>query len=260
VTAASTWTESVFHVLAHVEAHGLAASCYNPTWITWASAELGPLEERALATDVAVIARTVTTHDELARVQALAWVFEAASDVERVADRELDTLGAEDVASSEALTIARAAGPNAEVVRAAAELELPRLAAIGRISRDSLEAIERALDEVAPAAPSLPRFEVVAARPLGLRGRALGSTIVVGVPGIGCPDPAHAAWQAAHEATVSEIASVRDVPFIELERKAIALLRSRARAAGLGDAHALWLSRLDLRALGAIPDVDDPSE
>ncbi len=250
----------MFHVLAHVEARGLAPSCHNPAWIEGARIALGPVTARPLGDDLHVLAAAASTHDVLASVQALAWVFDTADGARRVADRDLAMLGSEDVASLDALTIARAAGPIAEVLRAAAELELPLLEQLEPPSDEQLATIATALDVVAAAAPSLARHAVSAARPLGLRGRAFGRSIVIGVPGIGCPTPEHAAWQAAHEATVSELAGLRDAPFLELERKAIVLLRSRARAAGLGEAHAEWLARLDVSALGSIADVDDPAE
>ena len=250
-------------MLAHVEARGIAASCHNPAWVERAAKELGSPAARPLGDDVRVIAAAATTHDVLASVQALAWVFDSAEAATRVADRELSALEADDVARRsgfDALTIARTAGPVAEVLRAATELELPLLERLGPMADAQLAGIAEAIGGVVAAAPSLPRFQISAARPLGLRGRTLGPSIVVGVPGIGCPDVQHAAWQAAHEATVSELAALRDAGFVELERTAIALLRSRARAAGLGEAHARWLARLDLSALGPIPDVGHPAE
>lgn len=208
-----------------------------------------------------MIAGAALTHDVLARAQALAWVFDDAVTQERVADRELASLGPGEVASSDALAIATSSGPVAEVLRAAAELELPELSGLTHepAHEETLEAIAHALEGVKPAAPSLDTFEIAVARPLGLRGRTLGSSILVGCPGIGCPEPEHVAWQAAHEATVSELSRKR-LPFLELEKQAIARLRSRARAAGLDGAHARWLSRLDLRALGSIPDVEDAAD
>lgn len=252
--------EGVFHVLAHVEAPGIAASCHNRAWIERAAMMLGLATTRQLGEDIRVIGAGARTHDVLASLQALAWVFESADDARTVADRDLTTLDSDDVASFDALTIACSTGPLAEVLRAATELELPLLEGLDPISGDQLDGIGRALDEVAIAAPSLARFRVLAATPLGLRGRTLGPSIVVGVPGIGCPDADHAAWQAAHEATVSRLAELGNQPFVDLERSAIATLRSRARAAGLGDAHARWLARLDLSALGPIRDVDDTPE
>jgi len=258
VRRASSWTEAVFHVLAHVDARGLAASCFDPICVAWARDRLGPIAGRALAEDVEVLRRSATSHDVLARAQALAWVFTSREESERAVDRPLASLTASDVASDEALAIASSAGPLAEVLRAAAELEAEALGAIDvDLSDDDLRAITAALDEVSRAAPSLASCEVALARPLGLRGRMLGASIVVGVPHIACPDPEHLAWQAAHEATVSAIAGRS---FVETERRAIGLLRSRARDVGLGDAHARWLGRLDLRALGPIPDVDDSPE
>ncbi len=204
-----------------------------------------------------MIAQAATSHDVLARVQALVWVWNTEVEVERVAERELAHLGSEDVVSVDALTIARAAGPVVEVLRAAAELELDALASLEPLPPTALASVEAALARVLPAAPSLAHLDVAIARPLGRRGRVLGTSILIGCPGIGCPEADHAAWQAAHEATVREVACAS---FHETERRAIARLRSRARAAGLGDAHARWLARLDLSALGPIPDVDDATD
>jgi len=260
VRRASLWLECVFHVLAHVETRGLAASCHNRAWIEHAAMSLGLASRRPLGEDARVIAAAANTHDALASVQALAWVFESAEAARTVADRELTALEADAVASIHALAVARSAGPVAEVLRAAAELELPLLDRIAGVSAAQLAGIGAELDAVIPAAPALPRFEVAAARPLGLRGRTLGASIVVGVPGLGCPDAEHAAWQAAHEATVAELATLGGDGFLRLERRAIGLLRSRARAAGLDAAHARWLARLDLSALGPIPDVDHTAD
>jgi len=196
----------------------------------------------------------------LASAQGLAWVFDSSGACTRAGARELAALERDDVASVDALALTVRAGPIAEVLRAAAELELPLLEALPPIPAEELAVIALALEATLEAAPSLPRFTVSVARPLGLRGRAFGSSIVIGLPGIDCPDAEHAAWQAAHEATVMEVAADSRLSFLDLERRALALLRSRARAAGLAEAHGRWLSRLDLRALGPIADVDDASE
>lgn len=282
VRRASLWTESVFHVLAHVEAPGLPSSCHDARYVAWIGERLGSIEARALGEDTAVIARVATTHDVLAGVQALAWVFDSPDQCRRASDRELGELGADDVASADALSIALSTGPIAEVVRAAAELELPLLAGLvgSAAARVDLRAVRRALDVVSAAAPSLRDSAVSLALPLGLRGRAFARSIVAGVPGIACPDVEHVAWQAAHEATVVDLnererSRLADVPrggrarrgleaapaaHLDGERRAIARLEARARLCGLGDAHARWLARLDLDALGAIRDVRDAPE
>ena len=107
----------------------------------------------------------------------------------------------------------------------------------------------------APLAPELSRFAVKHVRALGVRGRAYRSTILVGTPGIAGADAEHVAWQAAHESIVASVPPPRS--FADVERTAIATLRSRARSAGLGDDHARWLGHFDLSGLGPIPDVPD---
>ena len=257
----------MLHVLAHLEAAGLAASCYNPAWIAWARARLGPVSTRPLAEDLHVLTRTALTHDVLARAQTLAWVFASPAEAGRVVDRVLSELVDGDVTSFDALATASSAGPIVEILRAAAELEAPLLAALDDGTwGDALPSVDRALRDVRAAAPSLGSFQVSLARPLGLRGRVHGASIVVGCPGIGCPDAEHAAWQAAHEATVSTLAACdahelcARRTFLELERDALGTLRSRAEAAGLGDAHARWLARLDLSEIGSIADIDDATD
>lgn len=251
VTRASVWTESVFHVLAHVDARGIPASCYSPAWIAWVAARCGPASERALGDDLQVITRVAPGHDLLARAQAVAWIFDDARSARAAADDELASIARG--AHPDALAIARTALPLAEVVRAAAELELDFIEEIEPISDAALRDLGAALDVVAAAA-SVSDVAIAIARPLGLRGRVLGRSVLVGCPGIGC-DAEHAAWQAAHEATVREVTLEGPKSFADVERTAIARLRSRARAAGLGDAHARWLERLDLGALGPITDI-----
>src|SRR5581483_7174316 len=131
---------------------------------------------------------------------------------------------------------ALAGDPAVEVLRAAAELELPLLARLPPIAAD-LAALGRALDEVAAAAPLLPRCRVGVARALGRRGRVMGREIWVGAAPI-----EHAAWQAAHEATVAEVAAHAAQDHDAVELAALALLAHRARASGLEAAHRAWLA------------------
>jgi len=204
-----------------------------------------------------VIARAASTHKVLARAQALAWVFDSPAQAQSAVDYTLDELGPEHVDNERSLAIARAAGPVAEVLRAAAETECSLLADLDDGWGDAVSSIGEALNAIVEVAPALAMCEVAIARPLGLRGRVLGSSILVGCPAIGCPNAEHAAWQAAHEATVGEVVRRGPAPFHVVERNAVALLCSRARGAGLGNAVARWMERFDLRALGPIPGVDD---
>ncbi|MBX3192442.1 MAG: hypothetical protein KF819_35955 [Labilithrix sp.] len=245
-------------MLAHVDV-GVAASCHSPAWIAWAEARFGPARERTLADDAALLARTSTTHERLARAQILAWVWRDTSRVRAAIARDLASLTDRDVDDASALSWAQRAGPDAEILRATAELELDFFAARAPVDLDE---IARAIAAVTLAAPALEGAEVLLARPLPRRGRAFGGarrSIVVGVPGVAGAEVEHVAWQAAHEATVLESAQ-REATFEAIERRALGLMRSRARGAGLAGGHARWLATLDLRALGSIPDVDDVAE
>lgn len=265
---APIWPEAVFHVLAHVNVP-FASSCFDPVYVAWIREHLGPAVGRMLAEDADVLRRAASGHDVVARAQALAWVFDDESAVRAASDQDLASLdpASAGVKSAAALAVAKSAGPFAEVLRAAAELEMPLLRSAPWPAIDD-DAIARALAAVAPCAPRLARdaTRIFLTRPLGVRGRIFHDAIFVGVPGLACPDAEHIAWQAAHEATVAEViegagherdAAGGPMSFVETERRAIGLLRSRAGRSGLGAAHARWLSRFDLSGLGAIPDVED---
>lgn len=250
VERASVWAEAVFHVLAHVDV-GFASSCFSRAYVTWIEARSPGAAERAH-----LPAFLVQTHDTLARAQALAWVFASAESNRRWSDCNLDEVEAD---NDDALHIARSSGHLGEVLRATAELEMSELEVLAPPPFDGGE-LTRALEAVLPAAPALEDFTIAVTPPLGLRGRVLGHTIFTGLPGIAEATAEHVAWQAAHEAAVTVAAKVAQADFIAIEREALARLRLGARRAGLGEQHATWLARLDLRAIGAIPDVDDGTE
>jgi hypothetical protein len=215
-------------------------------YCAWIETLLGPPPPE-LVEDARVLAEIARNAPlgSFARAQALAWAFASPEKVAALVDRPLARIWPEEAADAAALGIARSAAETAEVLRAAAELEAPRLPAIHAAREDAVEA---ALVRVTAAAPMLRRCIVALTPALGLRGRVHGERIFVGIPGIAEARVDHDAWQAAHEATVRE---TRD------ELQALALLRSRARRAGLGDEHGVWLAHLDLSALGPIPDVAD---
>lgn len=217
-------------------------------YVAWVAEKLGPATQRSLAEDARVIANAAATHDALARIQALAWLFETAEDVARATDKDLSDLLPEDVRSVRALSIVKGAGAAAEVLRAAAELELPLVATLPPPAIDP--SWQRRLEAMKAIAPRLATCTVAIARPLGVRGRVLESSIFVGDA-----DVEHAAWQAAHEATVIEASESGAKEWADIERRAIGLLRFRAKTAGLAEEHARWLARFDLSALGEIPDA-----
>lgn len=273
VTRASAWTEAVFHVLAHVPSSA-PASCHSRAYVAWSASLLGPSTDRELGDDVASLARVASTHAALGAVQILAWVFDDAVPATAVSDRELAALGAVDVADPTALRACVRAGASAEILRAAAELELPRLANVaaddGLASADP--SLIAALSRVSPAAPALADFRVATVRALGLRGRVFGERILVGAPTmlrdlwqIEAPH-AHVAWQAAHEATVAAVA--RDLrarrrdddanDWATVERLAIARLSEGAAREGLASEHAQWLARFDCRGLVGLVGLVDP--
>jgi hypothetical protein len=235
------WAEAVLHVLAHVRATAhLAASLHDAGYVEAAAKALGPAVERPLAEDARLLGVLLPTFAGLARAQGLAWLFRSTERAAACAGRDLAELSSGDVDAPDLLPHL-AGDPATEILRAAAELELPLLSRLPPIAVD-LAALAFALDEVAPAAPLLAGCSVGVARALGVRGRVRGRDVWVG------PAPIqHTAWQAAHEATVAEV--VEASPWDDgagdhdrVERAAVALLAGRARDAGLGAAHRAWLA------------------
>ncbi len=263
IASASSWTEAVFHVLAHVQAGPLPASCHDEHWIAYASTHFGPASSRELAADASLLATLLTTHEALAAAHSLAWLWTAA-EARSHAATDLASLpvacSPSPVPGFSYLPSLLSLGPAAELLRAAAELELPLLECLPPLPLSLSPALSAALSPLLPAAPDLVRCHLALTRPLPRRGRLHNATIMIGAPGVAGADVDLVAWQAAHEATVHEVlAASRVAPlrYADLERRALGLLRGRARRHGLGGAHARWLATLDLRALGPIPDVDD---
>jgi hypothetical protein len=258
LAAHRSWPEVVFHVLAHVSASAsLPSSLFDPTYVAWSAQALGPVTERPLAEDADVLGQALSSHESLGRAQLLAWLYDDADRACALADRDLTELDDRDVLRPELLPTLRELGAPVEVLRIAAALEWPGLAA--RPPPPVPHALITALGAVADLAPALARVEVVPLRSLRLRGRVLGDCIFVGLPGSELSlDADHVAWQAAHEATVLEV-SVAEAsqahPLAEraVERVALALLAERARHAGLATGHETWLAHL------AGPPSTDPT-
>ncbi len=262
VVVAPAWPRAVFHVLAHIDVGSVAASCFDPSYVAWAAAQVGPADLRDLGADRAVLAAALSAHDVSAAAQAIAFAWETNDDLARVRDRALSEIGDDEARSTVALRTAKSAGAAAEVLRAAAELELTVVARLREPTDDDRAAVTDALAEAARACPELSAHVVGLVPALARRGRVLGEEILVGAPGVADVNASRVAWQAAHEATVWRVARElgRASPHADVERAAIVRLRSRARSAGLAAAHGRWLAGLDLRALGAIPDEDDVTE
>jgi hypothetical protein len=243
-----TWAEVVFHVLAHV-AVDVPASAWEPRYVRFAEARLGPAQRRPLGEDARALAALLPDHDGLARAQLLAWLFGDLERAERVFDRALDELAPEDVDEPTVLAHLRRAPASvrrgAELLFCAAALEASHVRSLGPVVVDG-EALALATRALALVAPGLRGVSLGVVRALGWRGRALGGSIWVGAPGAlgGGPSLEHVAWQAAHEAVVAEVFCAARAPHADAEHVAIVLLAERARRAGLEVAHARWLSSL----------------
>ncbi|MCA9619080.1 MAG: hypothetical protein KC731_08660 [Myxococcales bacterium] len=244
--------ELVFHVLAHVAATAaLPASVYDPRYVAFVAEALGPAEDRWLGEDARALGVMLRDHDALARVQLLAWLHDEVP-VATIAAAPLTSLAEGEVARPELLAPLIAEGPAVELLRCSVALEAEAQA---RLPVPVMDDLGPALERVEAAAPSLARLTLVPLRALRLRGRVLGRSVLVGWPCAALDlSVEHVAWQAAHEATVREVASSA-VGIVErgVERVALALLATRAAEVGLADEHRRWLAHL------AGPPSVDPS-
>jgi len=245
----ASWGDLVFHVLAHVRGtRHLAASVYDRTYLDFVACHVGPAEARTLGEDVEVLGRAAATHEALAAVQLLAWLHETVEGAEAVADRGLRQLGPRDVDAPGLLLALLRWEATVEVLRCAALLEREAWEALP-FEPDAV-GMRLALSRVVPAAPGLEACRVRTVRALRLRGRVRDDEIWVGMPMVALGlTKEHAAWQAAHEATVREVSTAmarkgRVATFEAVERVAVVLLASRAGTAGLGRDHAVWFRHL----------------
>lgn len=256
----------MLHVLAHVAATAhLPSSLCDVPYQRFVEQHAGPAGARQLGEDAELLGRLLPTHQSLARAQLLAWLFDTIEQVRAASALELSELGPEQVAEPRTLELLIDAGPAIEVLRCAAELELEVLEGLAACEVDEA-ALEAALREVTPVAPFLTACQIMALRPLRLRGRIRGREIWLGAAGstLG-PDLHHAVWQACHEATVGELSqSDRRLPQPlgerAVERVAVVLLGQRAQAAGRSDEHARWLAHFGPDAPSAAPSsLDEPA-
>ena len=241
------WADRVFHVLAHARGTAaLAASLFDPRYTAWCEARLGPAGERALGEDADLLSRAVTTHAELARLSLLAWLVSEPARALSLSGRALAEIQDAEVDDARVLR-ALAGDPVAEILWCAVLLEEPWFRTLPDEPIDTTAA-ERALGELACAAPLLRQAKLSMLRSLCRRGRVREREIWVGMPiaelGV---EPEHVAWQAAHEATVSELSeralalpSPERPSERELEHAAVVMLAERAAEQGLSERHSAW--------------------
>lgn len=236
MTAPRPFADLVFHVLAHVP--GVApASVWDPEYVAWSEARLGPASGRMLGDDAKVLAASLSSHDDLARAQMLAWLFRERGRARACFERSLAELSASDVDEAALLSLL-ANHPAAEVLWCSVALEDEAHAKLPPID---IAGVTEAVSAMSDVAPLIETFEIGVVRALRLRGRVRGKEIFIGSPEVTSLE--RIAWQAAHEATVAELAP-KNLPFDALEREAIALLKQRAARAGKTESHARWLATI----------------
>jgi hypothetical protein len=235
--------ELFFHVFAHVEGTGqLPASVHSSEYVAWARAQLGDPEQRTLGEDARLLAHAFPTHAALAEVQGLGRLFKSLERAEAVGARPLAELAESEVDDARALSHLRGLGAPGELAFCAFMLELIHFVQLPAPPPPPPELMVL-LSSLVPLAPVLAEARVGCVRSLHLRGRVWGNEIWVGHPGAQvAPTLEHAAWQAAHEATVVAIAKRRpELAEREVEAEAAAELTRTAFAHGMQDAHRRWL-------------------
>jgi hypothetical protein len=200
----------------------------------------GPCGERTLGEDCVALGQLLTDHASLSRAQLTALLYADVEGAMSEADRELERLSAP-ASLLHALLPLR---PAVELLRCAALLEAPVLTSLPPLAFDEV-ALTAALERVHGASPKLDSHVFVPVRALRLRGRLFEKEIWHGVPSTALElDATHVAWQAAHEATVAEVAEAARAAALQergIEHVALVLLAERATAAGLEREHRAWV-------------------
>ena len=242
----SAWTDVVFHVLAQLPGPRVPASLHSPWYAEFVAALLGPAQARQLGADLAALAAVARDHHTLVAMQQLAWLWRDPEQALACADRELSQLRAEDVAEPALLPSLLRSATAVELLRCAALLELEAYRRLPAPELD-LPALSGALAALVPLASGLTTARITSLRPLTRHGRVRGASIFIGVPGAGV-SLAHAAFQAAHEATVREV-EAHGAPLAErrIESIALVLLATRAERARARGAHRSWCAEHGVR-------------
>lgn len=236
--------ELCFHVLAHVAGtRQLPASAHSEAYVKWAQGLLGDPERRTLAEDTRLLAGAFPTHEALANVQALARLFGSVDRLLEIGARPLSELSPSDVDDAASLAHLQGLGAAGELAFCAMTLELVYFLQLPAPPPAPLELLESLL-ELVPLAPRLSSAKVGCVRSLHLRGRVWGDEIWVGHPGAEvAPSLEHAAWQAAHEATVVEVAAQQpELGEREVEHMALTRLARAAQTRGKQAEHQRWLA------------------
>jgi hypothetical protein len=250
--AAGDWSDLVFHVLAHVSLPNIPASLYSPEYVQYAAATAGPARARPLGDGAAVLAASLRTHANWARLQLVAWLFHDVARAQAAALMDIAELASERRVTAALQRALVPVLPAAEFLRASALLEAPVHAALPA-QRWDRAALAAELAHACAIAPRLATTQVYVAPALTVHGRVGHGAIWIGAPAQQLAvSVAHAALQAAHEATVLEVGEAdtqRGAHLSEREREAVAvvLLAERARAQHRSEAHATWAARWGLR-------------
>lgn len=237
----------VLHVLAHVPLPE-PGSLHEPAYIAWCAERAGPSAARELGEDIRLLSQLLAPLEVRIGSQGLAALFEDSEEASRFALVELADFPGQGVRSYDrgAWRQLLHHRPAVEVLRMACEVERLHLAQLSPPNPDP--ELARYLAELTCVAPALGVLRVRELRPLWRRGRLMGDQVWVGsgAPGEG-PGVAHVAWQACHEATLSELSRrwrSQATYDVALELATLVVLRERALRSGRAEEHQRWCATL----------------
>ena len=225
----------------------MPASLFDERYCQWVAEQVGAAELRPLGQDAELLQGWLGDHALLVEAQLLAWLFDEAAAALALAEVDLAALTADQVARPWVLRRLQS-GPlpavAIEMLRCAAALEQDTLAQLPPVVVEEA-VVAAALAALHGVAPQLSQLDWRPLRALRLRGRVAAGEVWTGIVDAQLDVTAeHIAWQAAHEATVAEVASQLQLAERAVEQLAVLLLHARAAAAGLAPAHDRWLARL----------------
>lgn len=253
-----SYAELVLHVLAHLPLPE-PGSVHEPDYVAWCAERAGASAARELGEDIQVLSQLLAPLELRVGCQGLAALFEDSGEAERFALVELADFPGQGVRSYDHAVWRQllARRPAVEVLRLACEVERMHLEQISPPSPDP--ALARYLAELTCVAPALERLRVRELRPLWRRGRLMREQVWVGSATRGeGPGLAHVAWQACHEATLSEVSRrwrSQAAYDVGLELATIVVLKERAYRAGRAEEHRRWFTTLGGELPGGIDEL-----
>ena len=255
---ASDFTQLALHALAHLAIDD-PGRLDHPAYLAWSKQALPVDAREPIERDARAMSALFAQDTRSSIVHALPELYRDIAQLRASAARDLRELGPSDVAAPWLLGPLREVEVLAELLRSAMALAAPAFLEAWRAlvprCEEGLSALRPHLDEARALHPALCDARVELAWPLGARGRAFSTRILVGVPhDFAETDPRTPAILALHEAVVRaqpcDAGDSRE-HYVRVEWAALAEVARAIEPASpaLREAHAAWLASLHLAPL-----------